>query len=118
MLLFAALLVSSAPRAPTRAPTRDAAPAQFTYTSLFGAYSSYLYLRSGLVYGPLLAHVFCNALGLPDFGAVPSHPRRRLIGGAFIVGLAGFIAAVTADATCRPSLFHSPFWHEADRCAA
>jgi hypothetical protein len=35
------------------------------YTSLFGAYSSYLFLRTGLVVGPLIAHVFCNLMGLP-----------------------------------------------------
>ena len=29
--------------------------AQFTYTSLFGAYSSYLFLRTGLIVAPLAA---------------------------------------------------------------
>ena len=90
--------------------------AQFTYTSLFGAYSSYLYLRSGLIYGPLLAHAFCNVMGLPDFGAVPTHPRRALLAPAFVIGLAGFVAAVSADAICRPHLSDSPFWREANAC--
>ena len=44
---------------------------QLTYTSLFGAYSSYLFLRTGFLIGPLLAHVFCNAMGLPDFTGGP-----------------------------------------------
>ena len=92
--------------------------AQFTYTSLFGAYSSYLYLRSGLIYGPLLAHAFCNVMGLPDFGAVPTHPRRALLAPAFVIGLAGFVAAVSADAICRPHLSDSPFWREANACPA
>ena len=42
----------------------------FVYTSLFGAYSSYLFLRPGTVAGPLAAHIFCNAMGLPDFAGV------------------------------------------------
>lgn len=87
---------------------------QFTYTSLFGAYSSYLFLRTGLLVGPLAAHVFCNFMGLPDFGGVTTHPNARLVGGAFVLGLGGFIAAVTADAVVRPALFSSLFWTESE----
>lgn len=85
---------------------------QFTYTSLFGAYSSYLFLRTGLLVAPLAAHVFCNFMGLPDFGGVPSHPHARLVGTMFVVGLGGFIAAVSLDAVHRPALFGSLFWTE------
>ena len=85
----------------------------FVYTSLFGAYSSYLFLRTGTVAGPLAAHIFCNAMGLPDFAGVPRHPRRRLVAGCYVAGLAGFIAAVSLDAASRPPLFGSLFWAEA-----
>ena len=85
---------------------------QFTYTSLFGAYSSYLFLRTGLLYGPVLAHAFCNSQGLPRFGDVPNHPRARLLSGAFVFGLGSFIALVTLDAIYRPALFHSMMWEE------
>ena len=85
----------------------------FVYTSLFGAYSSYLFLRTGTVAGPLAAHIFCNAIGLPDFAGVPRHPRRRLVAGCYVAGLAGFIAAVSLDAASRPPLFGSLFWAEA-----
>ena len=51
-------------------------------------------------------------MGLPDFGGVPSHRHAKPIGAAFVVGLGGFIALVTADAVRRPALFDSPFWHE------
>ena len=86
---------------------------QFTYTSLFGAYSSYLFLRTGLLVGPLAAHVFCNFMGLPDFGGVPTHPNARRVGAAFVLGLGGFIATVSVDAALRPALFRSLFWVEA-----
>ena len=85
----------------------------FVYTSLFGAYSSYLFLRTGTVAGPLAAHIFCNAMGLPDFAGVPRHPRRRLVAGCYVAGLAGFIGAVSLDAASRPPLFGSLFWAEA-----
>ncbi len=86
---------------------------QFTYTSLFGAYSSYLFLRTGLIYGPLLAHSFCNLMGLPAFGQVGSHRRAPLLKAAFLFGLCGFTALVVLDAVYRPPLFGSLFWREA-----
>lgn len=82
---------------------------QFTYTFLFGAYSSYLFLRTGFILGPFLAHVFCNFMGLPDFAG---GLRQPLTAAAFVVGLGGFIAFVVADALYRPALFASPFWEE------
>ncbi|OHE91049.1 CAAX amino terminal protease [Colletotrichum orchidophilum] len=44
---------------------------QFSYTSLFGAYATFLFLRSGSLLAIVLVHAFCNAMGLPRFwGAV------------------------------------------------
>ena len=89
---------------------------QFTYTTLFGAYSSYLFLRTGHLLGPLLAHMFCNSQGLPAFGRVPGHEHERLLAAAFVLGLASFTLLVTLDAIYRPLLFHSIFWREDASC--
>ncbi|TQN72642.1 putative CAAX prenyl protease 2 [Colletotrichum shisoi] len=43
---------------------------QFAYTSLFGAYSTFLFLRSGSLLAIVLVHAFCNAMGLPRFWGV------------------------------------------------
>jgi prenyl protein peptidase len=40
---------------------------QFTYTSLFGFFATFVYLRTGNVYTCILAHTFCNWMGLPRF---------------------------------------------------
>lgn len=40
---------------------------QFTYTTVFGWYAAYLYINSHRLIVPVLVHVFCNAMGLPDF---------------------------------------------------
>ena len=90
---------------------------QLAYTTLFGAYSSYLFLRTGLVYGPLVAHSFCNFMGLPDFGGISLHPHSKLVGFSFLFGLSMFIALVTYDAVQRPSLFNSCFWVERSHSA-
>jgi prenyl protein peptidase len=40
---------------------------QFAYTSLFGFFATFVYLRTGNVYTCILAHTFCNWMGLPRF---------------------------------------------------
>ncbi|CAF4868562.1 unnamed protein product [Pieris macdunnoughi] len=47
---------------------------QFTYTTMFGAYSSFLFLRSGHFIAPLMAHIFCNHMGFPNFSDVALFP--------------------------------------------
>jgi len=38
---------------------------QFTYTSLFGFFAAFVFLRTGSVYPVIAAHSFCNWRGLP-----------------------------------------------------
>jgi prenyl protein peptidase len=38
---------------------------QFTYTSLFGFFSAFVYIRTGNLLSVILAHSFCNWMGLP-----------------------------------------------------
>lgn len=38
---------------------------QSTYTSLFGFFAAFVFLRTGNVYAAILAHTFCNYMGLP-----------------------------------------------------
>uniref|UniRef100_A0A7S4C4T9 intramembrane prenyl-peptidase Rce1 n=1 Tax=Chrysotila carterae TaxID=13221 RepID=A0A7S4C4T9_CHRCT len=89
---------------------------QFTYTSLFGAYSAYLFLRTGLVYGPIAAHVFCNYMGLPSFYDMVEHRRRHVVTGAYIIGIVGFVLSVAVDTSFRPAIFASIFWPEQAGC--
>ncbi|KAJ7150659.1 hypothetical protein C8R46DRAFT_914781 [Mycena filopes] len=61
-------------------PTR--AVFQTAYTTLFGAYASFLFLRTRSLFPPLAAHVFCNLMGLPDIGGeLQRFPVHKL--GAF-----------------------------------
>lgn len=41
--------------------------AQFLYTSIFGWYAAWLFVRSGHLAAPVAVHAACNALGFPDF---------------------------------------------------
>ena len=56
---------------------------QFTYTSLFGFFATFAFLRTGNVLSIILAHSFCNWMGLPRFwgrvgveAGVPIGPPR------------------------------------------
>lgn len=40
---------------------------QFTYTSLFGFFAAFVYLRTGSIYACIITHSFCNSMGLPRF---------------------------------------------------
>ena len=72
---------------------------QFAYTSIFGAYVSYVYLRTRSVTAIVLCHAFCNAMGLPDLSFLsirsPLYSHRRSLATAMAVGLAGFVLGFT-----------------------
>lgn len=40
---------------------------QFTYTTLFGGYATFIYLRTGSLLSVILVHAFCNWQGFPRF---------------------------------------------------
>jgi prenyl protein peptidase len=51
---------------------------QFAYTCVFGWYANFLFLRTGSVLSPFVAHVFCNIMGLPNpVEAARQYPKRR-----------------------------------------
>lgn len=40
---------------------------QLAFTSLFGAYATFVYLRTGSLLAIFMVHAFCNCMGLPRF---------------------------------------------------
>lgn len=50
---------------------------QFGYTSLFGAYVTFLFLRTGSLLTIFVVHAFCNCMGFPRFwGRVEPEARE------------------------------------------
>lgn len=66
---------------------------QAVYTSLFGAYATWLLLVTGSLAAPVAAHVACNALGVPDFGAMAADNRWPLLRVLLWAGIAGFVGS-------------------------
>lgn len=51
---------------------------QLSYTSLFGFYASFLFLRTGSILPPITAHIFCNIMGIPMIGyELHRHAKSR-----------------------------------------
>ncbi|GAA6015398.1 hypothetical protein JCM10207_008973 [Rhodosporidiobolus poonsookiae] len=65
---------------------------QFVYTTVFGWYAAFLFLRTGSLLPPFLAHALCNALGLPPVGwALQVYPEKKLsILASYAAGIAAF----------------------------
>uniref|UniRef100_A0A336M742 CAAX prenyl protease 2 n=1 Tax=Culicoides sonorensis TaxID=179676 RepID=A0A336M742_CULSO len=66
---------------------------QFVYTTIFGIYSAYLFVRTGHFMAPFIAHAFCNHMGFPDVNDLVSQPepQRKIFCGLYILGLIGFL---------------------------
>jgi len=86
---------------------------QWTYTTLFGAYVSHVFVRTGSLSGVTLAHAICNYMGLPDVSfAHPTsnlHGYRWFISIVYIFGIGlfarGFDLALFPEESVLPSLF-------------
>lgn len=53
---------------------------QFSYTSLFGAYATFLLLRTGSLLAIFVVHAFCNSMGFPRFwGRVEPEVREDFL---------------------------------------
>ncbi|KAI6041423.1 CAAX protease self-immunity-domain-containing protein [Pisolithus marmoratus] len=82
---------------------------QFAYTTIFGFYCSYLFLRTGSVFPPIAAHVFCNVMGVPQPGYdIGQRPDRKLaIVLAYLSGIFLFVYVLQRWTYTRDSLFWS-----------
>lgn len=84
---------------------------QFFYTTIFGIYSAYLFVRTGHFAAPFVAHAFCNHMGFPDFQEVLSQSDRRkvIFIGLYVLGLVGWIVLLPTLTT--PSWYaNNLFW--------
>ncbi|XP_078388927.1 CAAX prenyl protease 2 isoform X2 [Cetorhinus maximus] len=60
---------------------------QFSYTAVFGAYTAFIFIRTGHLIGPVLCHSFCNYMGFPAIGAALDHPHKVTIFFFYLLGV-------------------------------
>lgn len=80
---------------------------QFTYTTLFGFHCAFLFLRTGSVFPPIAAHVFCNLMGVPHYSSeIQWHPeRRQQIRATYFMGIVAYILTMRYWTLVDDSLF-------------
>lgn len=77
---------------------------QTTYTSIFGIFSAYLFIRTGHMTSAILAHSLCNYMGLPEMWTIHRHRYRYMVGMAYVGGLIGFMYFLPK--WTQPSLYY------------
>ncbi|KAJ7876519.1 hypothetical protein B0H14DRAFT_3083123 [Mycena olivaceomarginata] len=91
---------------------------QTAYTTLFGAHTSYLFLRTGSLLPPLAAHVFCNIMGVPQIQSEMRRfpERKQIIIGVYVLGIVLFAYTLGSWTDAPASLYwRAPegFWRGA-----
>ncbi|XP_051575187.1 CAAX prenyl protease 2-like isoform X2 [Myxocyprinus asiaticus] len=64
---------------------------QFSYTAVFGAYTAFIFIRTGHLVGPVLCHSFCNYMGFPALSTALEHPHRLSILSFYVLGVILFL---------------------------
>ncbi|XP_045921667.1 CAAX prenyl protease 2 isoform X2 [Micropterus dolomieu] len=64
---------------------------QFSYTAVFGAYTAFIFIRTGHLVGPVLCHSFCNYMGFPAISAAMEHPHRLTVLSSYLLGVLLFL---------------------------
>ncbi|XP_028851588.1 CAAX prenyl protease 2 [Denticeps clupeoides] len=64
---------------------------QFSYTAVFGAYTAFIFIRTGHLVGPVLCHSFCNYMGFPALSAALDHPQRLTLLSFYLLGVLLFL---------------------------
>lgn len=67
---------------------------QFAYTSLFGSFAAFIYLRSGSIYPCIISHSLCNYFGLPminEIKYVDRKYKKMIISTSYAFGIYLFI---------------------------
>lgn len=81
---------------------------QFSYTYVFGVYSSFLFIRTGNFFSSFLSHSFCNLMGFPNFAELINDFEgytRVLLVGVYVAGFVLFFVFLTPFTT--PGLFEN-----------
>ncbi|XP_006808549.1 CAAX prenyl protease 2 [Neolamprologus brichardi] len=60
---------------------------QFSYTAVFGAYTAFIFIRTGHLIGPVLCHSFCNYMGFPAISTALEHPYRLTVLSSYLLGV-------------------------------
>jgi len=81
---------------------------QACYTTLFGIYASFLFLRTSNLMAPFLSHAFCNRMGFPEFQRLSTSKYKNVLTAAYLAGITGFFALLMP--ITEPSWYNPYIW--------
>lgn len=83
---------------------------QFSYTTIFGIYSAYLFASTGHFIAPVLAHSFCNFMGVPDIQELFEYKgfKRTVFITCYFIGLLSWIYLIRN--VFQPHLFSNELY--------
>lgn len=65
---------------------------QLLYTTVYGWFAGFLFLRMGSIWPPIVVHMFCNFLGTPSFGEIGTSKKHTWVYRILLVlGIFGFV---------------------------
>lgn len=76
---------------------------QICYTSTFGLFAGFLFVRTGHLVSGVLCHSLCNMMGLPPIERALEHSRKYVILAVYVVGVILFLVLLFPLTT--PSLY-------------
>ena len=76
---------------------------QICYTSIFGLFAGFLFVRTGHLASLVLCHSLCNMMGLPPIERALEHSRKYVILAVYVVGVILFLTLLFPLTT--PSLY-------------
>lgn len=85
---------------------------QFAYTTIFGAYSAYLFYRTGHFISIFIVHAFCNHMGFPDIVEVAGYKKTKkaVICSLFVLGFVAWCFLLKP--LTEPSWYYNkPTWY-------
>lgn len=77
---------------------------QACYTTIFGIFAGFIFVRSHHLVSLVLCHSLCNMLGLPSFETALQHRKKHLILSMYVLGIVLFF--VLLFPLTSPSLYY------------
>jgi len=88
---------------------------QLCYTTIFGTYSAFLFMRTGHFMAPFISHAFCNWMGFPRFNDMLQDSRKNVLLLTLVGGLLLFMICLFP--LTDPSFFDSLFYRDFETVA-
>ena len=83
---------------------------QFAYTTIFGMYSAFLFVKTGHFAAPFIVHAYCNFMGFPDFMEVINSETKKRLLLMFLFVLGVILFYLLLEDVTKPELYSNSIY--------